>query len=333
MTEDINYHEKLKNRKVPFIIGITGDSGSGKTMYSNGLRRFFGPSLVKTFTMDGYHKENREERKLSGKLPLDPAVNRLDLFLEHLKLLKEGKEVDIPVYNHNKGDFDKPLKFSSSPIVIIEGLFTLYPEFLPFIDFSIFTDPTREVKWEWKYERDVVRRHHQVKPLIEEMLKREAAYKRFVDFQKTNANVVIKISESKVYKMARYECISDLPDKTYKVELILEEAKIPLPRIDFPFEMTSIVDIEKPPFLLAAVPSSYWGRKAMVIHIDGLIPQRTLLPLESYLTEFVSEETKNTPNEDNNLYNIENKKYLNPTQVAQLFVAWRFLAQLQYQLM
>ena len=86
----VSFRQRLLNQKTPIIIGIAGDSGSGKTTYSNGIRRMLGTDLVKTITMDGYHKENRQRRLISGKLPLDPQANRLDLFKQHLKLLKRG---------------------------------------------------------------------------------------------------------------------------------------------------------------------------------------------------------------------------------------------------
>ncbi len=137
----------LSHLKQPIIIGIAGDSGSGKTRFSKGIRQLLGPERVFTIEMDGYHKENREERKKSGRLPLDPAMNHLDLVLTHLQQLKEGKSIQLPIYNHDSGNFDPPISFSPTPIIILEGLFALYPEFLPYLDFTIYVDPSRDVKW------------------------------------------------------------------------------------------------------------------------------------------------------------------------------------------
>ena len=60
---------RLQQRRSPIIIGISGDSGSGKTTYCNGIRRLLGLDLVSTICTDGYHKEDREQRKKSGRLP------------------------------------------------------------------------------------------------------------------------------------------------------------------------------------------------------------------------------------------------------------------------
>src|SRR3989344_8622047 len=181
----LNFRELLIRSNSPYLIGIAGDSGSGKTTYSNGIRRLLGIDLVQTITLDGYHKENREQRKLSGRLPLDPEANFLDKILKHLESLKNGEKIELPIYNHDSGEFDTPVEFAPGPIVILEGLHALYPEFIPFYDFSIYVDPSREIKWQWKYKRDIEARHHQGDELYQEMLSRETAYKRFIDFQKT----------------------------------------------------------------------------------------------------------------------------------------------------
>jgi phosphoribulokinase len=323
----ISFVTLLRKRTTPIVIGITGDSGSGKTTYSNGVRRLLGLDIVRTIDMDGYHKENRKEREKTGHLPLDPTINRLDLLYEHLSLLKAGKAVEIPIYNHTTGDFDKPVPFSPSPVIIIEGLHALYPEFLPFYDFSIYVDPSREIKWKWKYERDLEKRGHDAISLREEMLKRESAYKRWIDWQKTSANVVIKILPSTLKELARYEVIGQISPDCYKVELIIEQTSIHLPTLPLPFDLGAIVDAEKPAFMLSAVPSLYWGRKVMVVHIDGEIAKETIAALEDQIVKFTGipcdEIMHRSPIR-------EKHEEVFATQFAQLLITWRFLEKISH---
>ncbi len=61
----------LQQQRIPMLIGVAGDSGGGKTTYTDGIRKLLGPDLVSTIAMDGYHKEDREQRRRSGRLPLE----------------------------------------------------------------------------------------------------------------------------------------------------------------------------------------------------------------------------------------------------------------------
>lgn len=320
----IDIRSQLKKIASPIILGIAGDSGSGKTTYGNGIRRLLGTDLVKTITMDGYHKENREKRVRSGRLPLDPDANRLDLLRDHLAQLKQGRSVEIPTYNHNTGDFDKPVSFSPAPIIIVEGLHALYPEFISLLDFSIYVDPSREVKWQWKYKRDTKKRGHDTVELTKEMLMREAAYKRWIDFQKTSANIVIKIYQSKIKEFAKYELVGHLPTNCYKVELIVEPAKVKLSTLALPFDLASILNPDKPPFLFAAVPSLYWGKKVMVIHTDGILSHETVRALENHIASLTgipidqALQIKFAPS-------AKDHEQLSAVQFTQLLIVWRFL--------
>ena len=97
--------ERLASSSETFIIGVAGDSGAGKTTFAKGILSVLGTDLVSHFSTDDYHLEDREQRTKSGILPLDPEVNRLDLYAEHLAKLKAGKSIMKPVYNHRTGRF------------------------------------------------------------------------------------------------------------------------------------------------------------------------------------------------------------------------------------
>jgi phosphoribulokinase len=319
-----DFRTRLKSITSPIIIGIAGDSGSGKTTYSNGIRRLLGTDIVQTITMDGYHKENRTQRLASGILPLDPNANHLELLKEHITLLKQGKPAEIHMYNHISGDFDTPVAFTPSPIIILEGLHALYPMFLPLLDFTIYVDPSRQVKWAWKYNRDTKDRGHETVLLTEEMHRREMAYKRWIDFQKTDANIVIKINKSSIDEMALYEPLVPLSFSNYKVTLIMEPATTPLPTITLPFDLAHVLEIDKQPFMLAAIPSLYWGKKTTAVYIDGTLSQETVVTLENHIASLTNIPVDNvikTPQTSE--LGLETE--LSAVQFAQLLIAWRFL--------
>lgn len=312
----------IANIKYPILIGIAGDSGSGKTTFSNGIRELIGSNLVKTIEADGYHKENRQQRKISGKLPLDPEANYLNLLLKHMQMLKEGKTISVPRYNHTTGDFDTAVQFSPSPIVIIEGLHVLYPQFLPYLDFTLYVDPSRDIKWQWKMKRDTGDRGHTNAELKKEILQREAAYKRFIDFQKTSATIVVKIFPSQIKNLARYEFIGKLETNCYKYELMLEPSQNMLPSLILPFDLAKITEIETPPFLLASIPGKYWGRDIATIHIDGELFVETVAALSKHIENYTGKSLKVSTY----LHAVSS------TRFTQLIIAWRFLELISFKI-
>ncbi|HXH04140.1 MAG TPA: phosphoribulokinase [Candidatus Competibacteraceae bacterium] len=278
--------ELLRRPGPPIFIGVAGDSGSGKTTYTNGLRRMLGPDIVGTIAMDGYHKEDRAQRRRSGRLPLDPEANYLGQLRRDLEALRRGETVEIPIYNHRTGTFDPPRAVTAPPILIIEGLHALYPEFLPLLDYRIYVDPDRDIKWRWKVARDTKYRGHQVEYLTEEMLAREAAYKRWIEFQKTDANVVIKIHSSRLADLAQNEYLGEPPENCFYMELIFQPIGTPLPTMRVPFNLARALGADPNPFLFAVVPRTYWGRRATAIHLDGQMTRRNVSALEKHIVAF-----------------------------------------------
>jgi phosphoribulokinase len=314
--------EALKQLKFPIIVGVAGDSGSGKTTFSNGIRRLIGSDLVSTICTDGYHKEDRDQRQQSGRLPLDPEANYLDLLAQHLADLKQGKTIEVPLYNHATGKFDPPEVFPPTPIIVVEGLHVLYPQFLPFLDFTLYVDPDRNVKWNWKWERDVKKRGHKAEVLEAEMLQREAAFVRWIDAQKIDANVVVQVGHSQLEGLLPTRFSETQSAKGYRVNLILEPTPTPLPSLSIPLDLAAMLELDKPAFLLAAVPFRYWGRTAIAVHIDGNLAPQTISELEQYIVGCTGIPLQEAVPQ-------ESYEKVSATSFAQLLIAWRFLAQVQ----
>ena len=107
----INFKDTIAASPFIFTIGVAGDSGSGKTTFTQGIRSIFGDDLVSTITLDDYHSLDRAGRLNSGLTALDPKANRIDQLEKDLIMLKRGVPVEKPVYNHAIGTFDPPVIF------------------------------------------------------------------------------------------------------------------------------------------------------------------------------------------------------------------------------
>ena len=299
------FSKRLESYEGSLIIGVAGDSGSGKSTFTKSISNLLGEEMVSFFSLDDYHTEDRETRKRTGHLPLDPSINNLALAGEHLSELRKGKAIIKPVYNHSTGKFDPPEVFEPKKIVIVEGLHTLYDELRDYLDLKIYVDPSREIKWIWKMRRDVEERGYDEEAVMEEMRRREPLYKRYVDFQKIYADIVIKIKPS-----------AFTIENSYFVELIMKTLDFPLSDIDMDFHLSSLINTSRKPMLLGYRNDFYYMKKVSRISFDGLIPMESLENLERRIMEY-------TGFTDN--FIIERSEYLNGTQVAQLLVAWYFV--------
>ncbi|KAB7627647.1 phosphoribulokinase [Alkalilimnicola sp. S0819] len=278
--------ELLPSAHRPILLAVAGDSGSGKTTYTDGIRRLLGSDVVASISLDGYHKEDRAQRRLSGRLPLDPKANHLRQARADLNALRAGQTVDIPVYDHVSGRFAEPRRVEPAPVIVVEGLHALYPELQKLMDFTLYVDSDREVKWRWKFQRDVHVRGYRPDEVKRDMQRREVAYKRWIDFQKTHADVIVKIHESELASLAVEEYEGRLPDDCHHMEVIVTPTAVPLPALYLPVDLNGMTKQDALPFMLANVPSSYWGRPVNVVHVDGVIPGAALQQLENEIMSY-----------------------------------------------
>ena len=201
-----------------YIIGVAGDSGSGKTTFTGILRHLFGDQLVSTISLDDYHILDREERRKRHVTPLAPEANNLEGLSRDLRSLKAGRSIDKMVYNHSTGTLEGPVEFSPSRILILEGLHTLYTaELRECLDFSLYVDPAQDVKREWKIKRDTGKRGYSEHEVMDEMRIRQADYSRYIAPQREVAGAIVHIDFSRYRERCRL-------DKQYLPDFAVSES-------------------------------------------------------------------------------------------------------------
>src|SRR5436309_4458507 len=159
----------------PIILAIVGDSAAGKTTLSRGIARILGQDDVSVLCTDDYHRYNRQQRKEMGITPLNPGCNYLDVMAQHLQLLRAGKPILKPHYDHRLGDFGPPQYIVPQPFLIVEGLLGLYwQEMRNAYSVRVYLDPPEELRWRWKVQRDSSKRGYTEEEVLRELSIREA---------------------------------------------------------------------------------------------------------------------------------------------------------------
>jgi phosphoribulokinase len=181
----------------PVILGIVGDSATGKTTISGALVDILGDDMVTHVATDDYHKYDREERKERGITPLHPECNYMDIIDQHLALLREGEPILKPVYKHDDGTFGPPEYVEPKDFAVVEGLLGYHTDALrDNYDVRVFLAPPEELRRKWKIKRDTSSRGYSEEDVHKDLDKREPDSAEFIRPQERYADIVIKFIES-----------------------------------------------------------------------------------------------------------------------------------------
>lgn len=149
--------------KKPFVIGIAGGSGSGKTFFLKCFLNHFKEDEVCLVSQDDYyfrvaHTMTAEENKLYNFD--EPSTIDNNQFLNDISKLINGETVYQKEYTFNNPLAEpRLLEIRSAPIVIVEGLFILhFKEIADLLDMKIFIDTEEDIALQRRLKRDLLER-------------------------------------------------------------------------------------------------------------------------------------------------------------------------------
>ena len=180
----------------PLVIGIAGGSGSGKTTVAQEILQRVGPSRIAFLQHDSYYKD------LSGLPPAQKAeVNfdhpnslETDLLTQHIAALRDGKPVEIPIY-----DFSTHSRTSQTytvqprKVIVVEGILIFTePELRKLFDLKIFVDTDSDIRFIRRLERDITERGRTTESVIKQYQATvRPMHMEFVEPSKRYADVII----------------------------------------------------------------------------------------------------------------------------------------------
>lgn len=152
----------------PFVIGITGGSGAGKTFVIDELKKIFGEKIT-IVSQDNYYKviKRLDKERWERAIYDEPAAFDNQEFGRDLKDLIDGRSVQIPVYDfktHSR--LKEEIKVKPATVIIIEGIFTFNIKKLrDLMDYKVFLHSDGDVRLSRRLIRDIKERGQSVETI------------------------------------------------------------------------------------------------------------------------------------------------------------------------
>lgn len=178
------------------VIAISGGSGSGKTTVANMLKQYYAED-AQLISLDSYYKDlSHLDKEMRSKINFDhPDSQDLKLLCDNVSSLKKGNDITVPEYcfeTHTRKESSK--KVVSSPIIILEGLYSFFDErLLKETDYKIFIDVSPDIRLIRRIRRDVAERGRSIDSILSQYESTvRNMYLAFIEKQKSTADIVIQ---------------------------------------------------------------------------------------------------------------------------------------------
>jgi len=177
-------------------IGVAGGTGSGKTTVANRILERVGAEHIAYIPHDANYRNmehlSYEER---ARINFDhPDSLETSLLVEHLRSLKRGGAVEIPIYDFTThARTAETLHVEPAPIILVEGiLIFVEPELREQLDVKLFVDTDADLRFIRRLGRDIDERGRTLASVIEQYLKTvRPMHLEFVEPSKRYADVII----------------------------------------------------------------------------------------------------------------------------------------------
>lgn len=180
----------------PILIGVAGGTGSGKTTVTSQILERVGAEHITYIAHDAYYRDlSHLPPRLRAKVNFDhPDALETELLIEHLKALRAGRSVEIPVYDfttHTRTDQTRHIE--AAPVIIVEGILVFVEsELRKLFDVKIYIDTDADVRFIRRLRRDIGERGRSVESVCDQYLSTvRPMHLEFVEPSKRYADVII----------------------------------------------------------------------------------------------------------------------------------------------
>lgn len=180
----------------PLIIGVAGGSGSGKTTVVKHIINTIGEENILLLQHDSYYRDLKhlpfEERT---KQNFDhPSSLETELMIRHIKALKEGYQVEIPIYDFTKHIRKEETKLAQpKKIILLDGILIFTEkELRKQMNIKLYVDTDDDIRLLRRIQRDIVERDRELENVLTQYQKHvRPMHLEFVEPSKRYADIII----------------------------------------------------------------------------------------------------------------------------------------------
>jgi uridine kinase len=183
-------------RTTPLVIGIAGGSGSGKTTLARLILERVGADRIAYLPHDAYYKDLSDlPPKQRAEVNFDhPDSLDSELLAQHIRMLKSGKAIELPVYDFKTDSRTGQFKhIEPQAIIMVEGILIFADKSLrEMFDVKIFVDTDPDIRFIRRLERDLNERGRTTESVVRQYLTVvRPMHLEFVEPSKRYADVII----------------------------------------------------------------------------------------------------------------------------------------------
>jgi uridine kinase len=180
----------------PLVIGIAGGTGSGKSTIAANIAAALPPSAVATIDHDAYYRD-RSDLSFEERTQLNfdhPDSLETELLVGHLRALREGRGVEVPIYDFKAHARRVETRHvDPTPVLMVEGILVFVePALRAELDIKIFVDTDADIRVFRRIRRDIEQRGRTFQAVRDQYYKTvRPMHLQFVEPSKRWADLII----------------------------------------------------------------------------------------------------------------------------------------------
>jgi len=177
-------------------LGVAGGTGSGKTSVAHSILERVGGERIAFLAQDSYYKDVvwQSPGDLAHHNFDHPAALDTDLLAEHVRSLKAGQAVDVPIYDFVRhARKDEVRRVEPRPVILLEGILLFAePQLRDQLDFKVFVDTDADVRLLRRLRRDIRERGRTVEDVLRQYMESvRPMHLEFVEPSKRYADIIM----------------------------------------------------------------------------------------------------------------------------------------------